>query len=112
MERLGLRTTHVDLPHDDLWVSHPNGELIRVQVKGALKPYHRKDRYTENYRYCFKVNENRKKTYDGVYVFVALDTGLVIARRWDDKPPISLKINPMDFTNEAQTESLHREFKL
>jgi len=112
LETLGLRTTHVDLPHDDLWVSHPNGDLIRVQVKSSRKPYHRQDRYSDNYRYSFKVNEARKDFYDGVYLFVALDTGLVLARRWDDKPPISLKINPIDFTLEAQQETLTREFKL
>jgi len=47
-----------------------------------------------------------------VYLFVALDTGVVLARTWDDKPPISIKINPLEFTVEAQTESLHREFNI
>ena len=112
LELLGLRTTHVDLPHDDLWVSHPDGKLIRVQVKSARKPYHRQDMYTNNYRYCFKVNEARKDFYDGIYLFVALDTGIVLARTWDDKPPISIKINPIEFTAEAQAESLRKEFKL
>ena len=93
-------------------MSHPDGRLIRVQVKSARKPYHRQDRYSDNHRYCFKVNEARKDLYDGVYLFVALDTGIVLARTWDDKPPISIKINPLEFTVEAQTESLHREFNI
>tara|TARA_B100000035_G_scaffold264274_1_gene236255 strand:+ start:464 stop:874 length:411 start_codon:yes stop_codon:yes gene_type:complete len=112
LELMGLRVTHVDLPYDDLWVSHPDGRLIRVQVKSARKPYHRQDRYSDNYRYCFKVNEARKDFYDGIYLFVALDTGIVLARTWDDKPPISIKMNPLEFTTQAQEETLTREFKL
>lgn len=110
LEMLGLRTVHVDLPGDDLWCSHPSGELLRVQVKSSRAPYARKDRVTPVPTYNFKIV--RKTPYDGIYVFVVPDLNLMIARRWDDTPPQSLKILPRQFTLAAQNESIRTEFKL
>ena len=112
LENLGLRVSHVDLPYDDLWAAHPDGEIIRVQVKSSREPYFRKDRPNSKPRYHFKVNEARKPAYDGVYVFVALDLERMFARRWDDMPPLTIKINPDLFTPEHQDETLLREFNL
>jgi len=112
LELAGLRVTHVDLPYDDLWVAHPDGEIIRVQVKSARRPGLRKDRSNPKPRYNFKTNERKHPSYDGVYVFVALDLSILIARRWDDTPPVSLKINPKEFTLENQIATLTREFKI
>jgi len=113
LESMGLRTVHVDLPHDDLWVKTPDNKHIRVQVKSSRGPHDRRDRIKESLVYSFQVNKGRKLDfYDGVYVFVALDMGLCLARRWDDNPPITLKLNPSRFTKEAQIESIKREFKI
>ena len=112
LENLGLRVSHVDLPYDDLWAAHPDGDIIRVQVKSARKPHLRKDRKNPQPRYHFKVNEARKPVYDGVYIFVALDLELMFARRWDDIPPLTIKINPDLFNAEHQTETLRRESSL
>ena len=112
LENLGLRVSHVDLPYDDLWAAHPEGDIIRVQVKSARKAHLRKDRKNPQPRYHFKVNEARKPAYDGVYIFVALDLELMFARRWDDIPPLTIKINPDLFNAEHQTETLRREFSL
>lgn len=112
LELAGLRVTHVDLPYDDLWVAHPDGDIIRVQVKSARKPHVRKDRIKACGRYNFKTNERKHPSYDGIYVFVALDRSLLLARRWDDRPPVSYKINPKEFTLENQIATLTREFKI
>lgn len=112
LELAGLRVTHVDLPYDDLWVAHPDGDIIRVQVKSARKPHVRKDRSTHRERYNFKTNDRKYPHYHGVYVFVALDLSLLLARRWDDRPPVSYKIKPKDFTLENQIATLTREFKI
>ena len=39
LETHGIRTTHVDLQHDDLWCRTPSGELFRVQVKSTPVSY-------------------------------------------------------------------------
>jgi hypothetical protein len=112
MENMGLRITHVDLPYDDLWAAVPGGKIVRVQVKSSLRPQIRTDVACRTKRYDFKVNPHRRSSYDGVYIFVALDQELMFARRWDDKPPISLKVNIREFTPEHQAETLRREFNL
>ena len=112
MEKMGLRITHVDLPYDDLWAALPGGEIVRVQVKSSKYPQERLDLACRTKRYSFMVNPRRRASYDGVYVFVALDKELMFARRWDDKPPFSIKVNPREFTQEHQAETLRREFDL
>ncbi len=111
LEQHGLRTTHVDLPGDDLWCSHPSGHLIRVQVKSASKALLPKDRYTT--RYNFKVGATRTKhPYNGIYVLVAMDIKLCLACTWDDIPPSTYKVDPIRFTTDAQSASIKKEFNL
>tara|TARA_B100001287_G_scaffold66129_1_gene54016 strand:- start:2652 stop:3047 length:396 start_codon:yes stop_codon:yes gene_type:complete len=110
LESYGLRTTHVDLPHDDLWCDTPSGMLVRVQVKSCSKAtQHGKQR--RPLRYCYQFGPNRN-TYDGVYLLVALDKKLCLAFKRDDTIGRTLKINPDRFTQEAQTETIRKAFML
>ena len=107
LELSGLRTTHVDLPYDDLWCSHPDGHLIRVQVKSCSKAKLHNQRMLS---YQFATSSGAK--YGGVFLFLALDRGLMLARSWDDVPPKTLRIKPREFTHQAQVASIKREFNL
>jgi hypothetical protein len=111
LETMGLRTCHVDLPHDDLWVKTPDNRHICVQVKSSRGPHDRRDRIKESLVYSFQVHR-KVRPYDGIFIFVALDMGLCIARRWDDNPPRTLKLTPAKFTQQEQVESIKREFNL
>ena len=110
LETMGLRTTHVDLPFDDLWVRAPDQSIKRVQVKSASKPHARKDHKRQSLVYNFKID--RKEPYEGIFVFVALDIQKCIARTWDDKPPSTFKITPARFIAEDESDSIKREFNL
>lgn len=107
---MGLRVSHVDLPHDDLWVRAPDQSIKRVQVKSARRAIQRKDHKGKSLIYNFRID--RKEPYEGIYIFVALDIQKCIARTWDDKPPVTFKITPARFIAEDETESIQREFKL
>ena len=113
LELSGLRTIHVDLPYDDLWCSHPDdGALIRVQVKSCSTPrrqFNGQGRETRR-RYSYPTSNGKK--YGGVFLFMALDRRLMIARTWDDVPPQTFRVSPEDFTHEAQVASIKREFNL
>jgi hypothetical protein len=108
LEQHGLRTTHVDLPGDDLWCSHPRGHLIRVQVKSASRASRPKDR--KIIRYNFKVGT--KHPYNGVFIIAAMDLKLCLACTWDDIPPSTYKVDPIAFTKDAQSASIKKEFDL
>lgn len=109
LECHGIRTTHVDLPHDDLWCHAPNGDLIRVQVKSTLCPRnYDKNRVGEKYH--FKIAT--QVPYNGIYIFVALDRHLCLASKRDDTGVKSIKLNPDCFTREAQDESIRKAFSL
>ena len=112
LETHGLRTTHVDIPGDDLWCAHPTGRVYRVQVKSSVGARSDRAKYL---RYQYKLYDGRadpSRSYDGVFLFVASDLRLLIARRWDDTIPISIKIRASDFTPDAMTESIRRTFEL
>tara|TARA_B100000212_G_scaffold69943_1_gene49037 strand:+ start:4368 stop:4760 length:393 start_codon:yes stop_codon:yes gene_type:complete len=110
LERFGIRTTHVDLPHDDLWCRTPNGDLVRVQVKACSKAMvHGVKARPARYSFQFGANRN---IYDGVYILVALDKKLCLAFRRDDKIGRTLKIKPNMFTEHAQTQTIKEAFKL
>ena len=108
LEQQGLRTTHVDLPGDDLWCAHPSGHLLRVQVKTAAHPQKPKDRPTG--RYNFKINIGRP--YLGIFVLVVADLKLCIARTWDDIPPVTVKLRQEIFTEDAQSATIKKEIDL
>lgn len=108
LETNGLRTTHVDIPGDDLWCAHPSGRVYRVQVKSSLSSRNFGGRHAPSYTY----NIRSRETYSGVYVFVAIDKMLCIARRWDDTPPSTVRYQSDAFTPEVQIETIKREFSL
>ena len=113
LELSGLRTIHVDLHYDDLWCSHPDdGSLIRVQVKArtCATPLVHSNGKLGKKRYAFQTSGGQH--YGGVFLFVAQDLGLMLARSWDDVPPKTYRLAPEDFTHEAQVESIKREFHL
>ena len=108
LETQGLRTTHVDIPGDDLWCAHPSGRVYRVQVKSSMYP--RSVRGCRGLSYLYNIRA--RETYSGVYVFVAIDKMLCIARRWDDTPPSTVRYKSDAFTPEVQAETIKREFSL
>lgn len=110
LETHGIRTTHVDLPGDDLWCDTPNTGMTRVQVKACSKAmiHGLKARPA---RYSFQFGPNRN-VYDGVYILVALDKKLCFAFRRDDTIGRTLKIKPDRFTEQEQTETIRKVFKL
>ena len=112
LELSGLRTTHVDLPHDDLWCSKPDGTLIRVQVKARTKVDERPSRRGSSAPHLYSFPTSNGSLYGGVFLFIAQDLGLMIARSWDDVPPKTIRIARKDFTHEAQVASIKREFNL
>lgn len=108
LETHGIRTTHVDLQHDDLWCRTPSGELFRVQVKSTLKPL----TYTTNLnkkRYQFWLGDS--PPYHGIYVCVALDKQLCLAFR-DDRAVKTFKMKDSCFTEQKQTDSIREAFSL
>lgn len=113
LEQMGLRTVHVDLPNDDLWVGNPDKDIVRVQVKSARQPYLRKDRAGAKPKYNFKLaKKSNGPIYRGVFILVAMDIKLMFARTWDDSPPVTVKYYPTDFTPEEQESSIKRAFAL
>ena len=110
LETHGIRTTHVDLPKDDLWCDTPNVGMVRVQVKACSRAtIHGVKARPPRYSFQFGANRN---IYDGVYILVALDKKLCLAFRRDDKIGRTLKIKPNMFTELAQTQSIKKAFKL
>lgn len=109
LERSGLRTTHVDLPGDDLWCDAPHG-LVRVQVKATCHPFAVSKTRPIHFRYHFQMH--RVGAYDGVFVLCALDRDLCLAKKRDDFKGQTVKIHPDKFTKEAQEASIKRAFKL
>jgi hypothetical protein len=110
LERHGIRTTHVDLPHDDLWCDTPNRGMVRVQVKACSKAMVHGVK-ARPARYSFQFGPNRN-IYDGIYILVALDKKLCVAFRRDDTVGRTLKIKPDRFTEEEQTQTIRKAFML
>ena len=77
-------------------------------MKSSLSSRNFGDRHTPSYTY----NIRSRETYSGVYVFVAIDKMLCIARRWDDTPPSTVRYQSDAFTPEVQIETIKREFSL
>ena len=113
LELLGLRTTHVDLPRDDLWVKHPDGHIIPVQVK-SCSARRKRTPTARALHYNFKIARDSSvlRRYNGIYILIALDVQLLIAKKWDDLPPVTCKFNSKSFTKEAEQQSIKETFKL
>ena len=110
LESSGLRTTHVDLPSDDLWCVNPLGKMFRVQVKTAAHALlHSKWHTTPKYN--FKISQNLFD-YDGVFIFVAQDIKRLLCRNGTNIRVQSIKIAEGNFTQEAQDLSIKEAFLL
>ena len=110
LESSGLRTTHVDLPSDDLWCVNPSGKMFRVQVKTAAHSlFHSAGHKTAKYNY--KIAPNLFE-YDGVFIFVAQDIQRLLCRNGTNIRVQSIKIAGDEFTKEAQELSIKEAFLL
>lgn len=110
LEKAGLRTTHVDLPFDDLWCVCPKGLMYRVQVKSNSAPrlhsvHHRTPKY------AFRVG-CKTKPYSGVFIFVADDIKRIIAMKGDDVAVENLKMSVDRFTKDEQDRTIKEVFSL
>jgi len=105
-----MLTSHVDIPFDDLWCLSPSGEMLRVQVKTASKSiFERPTSKVKAYRFTM----GRHLThYEGIYIFVALDIRKCLAKSFDGKLPATFRIPEGKFTDDAELESIEREFSL
>lgn len=72
LEMAGMRTTHVNVIGQDLWVRTSSGRIVSVQVKASVKPVEQDGRWY----YDFK---QANHTWSAeIYAFAALDLGIVI----------------------------------
>tara|TARA_B100000212_G_scaffold342369_3_gene329147 strand:+ start:16072 stop:16473 length:402 start_codon:yes stop_codon:yes gene_type:complete len=111
LEKRGIRTTHVDIPHDDLWCTRPDGQMVRVQVKTSSKPTFQAKGHKLP-RYNFRFHQTKHGSPSRVVLLFADDRSLVLAMNRDDITGGTLKLKPDRFTKAAQEESLKRVFKL
>ena len=109
LEGHGLRTSHVDIERDDLWVKSPDGVIQRCQVKSTLRPI-KVSPERKVHRYNFQLKN--AQAYDGLYDLVALDLSRLIVRTWDELSVKVLKLNPDVFTEEEEAASIKRNFNL
>ena len=110
LETMDLRSVHVDMEHDDLWVKNEAGEIFRCQVKSCAKPSPVSHQRPRSPKYQYQLRNSQE--YDGVFLFVASDIKLMIARTWDEVSCKTFKIKPNVFTEAEQTSSIKRNFNL
>jgi len=108
-EGFGLRTSHVDIEGDDLWVKSHDRFIHRCQVKSTLRPI-KVSPERKVHRYNFQLKN--AQAYDGLYVLVAIDISRLIVRTWDELSVKVLKLNPDVFTEEEEAASIKRNFNL
>jgi len=99
LEERGIRTTHVDVSSDDLWVKTPSGRLLTLQVKASTSP--QTDKRHTSPRYAF-IQHSVLSTAN-VFVFVALDLKLLLVT---DSMKKTRKFPARAFTPEAMEESI------
>jgi hypothetical protein len=115
LEAHGIYTVHVQIPDDDLWCRTPSGNIFRVQVKASNGPtVDRIGARSQLPIYRFRTGR-RKQSYNGIYIFVALDVRLCTAMSWSadgQRPPMSIRVPASKFTSADEIESIEREFFL
>jgi len=110
LETHDIRAVHVDMDGDDLWVKNPKEQLYRCQVKSCAKPTPVSYDRPRQPRYQYQLKNSQE--YEGVFLLVAADIKLIIARTWDDIACKVLKLNPNVFTEAKQTSSIKGNFNL
>jgi hypothetical protein len=102
-----IKVGHIDVTGDDLWC-RTQKNFYQCQVKTTIGKYlSSKEKRLPKYHFQLKNNQN----YPGVFILVALDTKLILCKKWDDIPVKVFKIRPEEFTEEAQDKSIKRIFK-
>ncbi|MAS98954.1 MAG: hypothetical protein CMF29_08570 [Kiritimatiellaceae bacterium] len=102
-----IKVGHIDVTGDDLWC-RTQKNFYQCQVKTTIGKYlSSKEKRLPKYHFQLKNNQN----YPGVFILVALDTKLILCKKWDEIPVKVFKIRPEEFTEEAQDKSIKRIFK-
>jgi len=104
-EERGIRTTHVDIHHHDLWVRTPSGRRLTVQVKTtahAFMEYRPDSGRAPRERYFFR-QANKTRSNADIFCFVALDKRLLLVE--DHMGPRKV-YRPEAFTQEAMEASI------
>lgn len=102
-----IKVGHIDVTGDDLWC-RTKKNFYQCQVKTTIGKYlSSKEKRLPKYHFQLKNNQH----YPGVFILVALDTKLILCKKWDDIPVKVFKIRPEEFTEEAQDKSIKRIFK-
>jgi hypothetical protein len=109
LEGYDIRTCHVDIARDDLWAKAPSNKFFSVQVKTASHPILNTARHTvAKYNFCMHNNQN----YTGVFLFLALDLQILLGRKGTTVSTKSFKLNPSEFTKQAQDQTIREAFEL
>jgi len=109
LESYDIRTSHVDIKSDDLWVKTPSDQFFAVQVKTASYPLLHSAHHTiKKYNFALHSMQN----YTGVFIFVALDINMILAREGTTVSTKTLKVKPSDFTQQAQDQTVREVFQL
>jgi len=109
LESYDIRTCHVDIARDDLWAKAPSNKFFSVQVKTASYPSINSAHHTIA-KYNFSLHKNQN--YTGVFLFVALDLKLILGRSGTTVSTKTIKLNPIEFTKQAQDQTIREAFEL
>lgn len=109
LESYDIRTHHVDIERDDLWAKTPSNKFFSVQVKSASFALLHSSHHTLK-RYSFALHE--AQNFTGIFIFVALDIKMILARLGTTVNTKTLKIKPSDFTKQAQDQTVSEAFQL
>lgn len=109
LEQYNIRTSHVDIEGDDLWVKTPADRFFKVQVKSASAPILTSGHHTQA-KYSFGLHKVRN--YEGVVILVALDKRLCLARLGTTVKAKTIKLKQEEFTIQAQDKSICEAFQL
>lgn len=109
LESYDIRTRHVDIERDDLWAKTPSNKFFSVQVKASSAPLlHSSHHKVKRYNFALHSMQN----FAGIFIFVALDIKMILARTGTTVSTKTLKINPSDFTQQAQDKTVSEAFQL
>lgn len=109
LESYDIRTNHVDIERDDLWAKTPTNQFFAIQVKTASYPLLHSAHHTiKKYNFALHSMQN----YTGVFIFVALDINMILAREGTTVSTKTLKLKPSDFTQQAQDQTVREVFQL
>ena len=109
LESYDIRTCHVDITRDDLWVKTPSNKFFSVQVKSSSYPLLQSSHHKIK-RYNFALHT--MQDFTGIFIFVALDIKMILARLGTTVSTKTLKMKPSEFTKQAQDKTIREAFEL